>query len=110
RRAIRALKERYFAIGRERVAAVAPRGRGREREAELDRVTFSLFGMLNWVYAWYDPARHGAPHAVARTIHRVALDGLRGREPAAAHAATERALAHLELPSPIRRRGTAGGR
>ena len=108
RRAIRALKERYFALGRRLVAAVAPRGRGRNRELELDRVTFSVFGMLNWVYAWYDPARHGAPHDVARSIHRVALGGLRGRAPAVL-AATERAVERMQLRSPVRRRAAARG-
>jgi AcrR family transcriptional regulator len=101
RRAIRELKERYFRIGRDIVATLLPAGR--DRGAELDRSTFTIFGMLNWVYAWYDPERHGTPHQVARTVHRVALSGLVARSPTrAAQTATEHALAQMRVRSPIR--------
>ena len=109
RRAIRALKERYFAIGRGIVASVVPGRRGgRSREVELDRATFAIFGMLNWVYAWYQPSRYGDPHGVARTIHRIALSGLVARSPSrASQAATERSLARLTVRSPVRLRAAS---
>jgi AcrR family transcriptional regulator len=111
RRAIRALKERYFSIGRAIVASVVPGGRrSRAREAELDRATFSIFGMLNWVYAWYRPSRYGDPHDVARTIHRIALSGLVARSPSrASQAATERTLARMQVRSPVRARDASPG-
>ena len=71
---VRSLKESYTAIGREIVAALY-------REAsplDLERMTYAVFGMLNWVYGWYDPARHGTPGEVARSLHRLALTGLTG--------------------------------
>ncbi len=84
RATVRALKERYFAIGREIVGQLVTGGCGRigadgrsvEDVAEVDRITYSLFGMLNWIYGWYEPERHGSPEEVARTIHQMALCGL----------------------------------
>ncbi len=82
RRDVRGLKERYFEIGRgivrELIELGGEGGAGRpsEDEAELERVTYSLFGMLNWIYGWYRPDRHGSPQELARTIHEMALGGL----------------------------------
>jgi TetR/AcrR family transcriptional regulator, cholesterol catabolism regulator len=88
RRVVRTLKERYFEIGRAIVRDVVEGGcgtPGTEGSAgdplELERATYGVFGMLNWVYAWYDPKRHGAPGEVASTIHRITLCGLVARCP-----------------------------
>ncbi len=89
RRVVRSLKERYFEIGREIVRDVVNEGcgtpgavpRGSLDDAELARATYGVFGMMNWVYAWYDPKLHGSPGDVARTIHRVTLCGLVARCP-----------------------------
>ncbi len=89
RRVVRALKEQYYEIGREIVRDVVNEGcgtpgavpRGSVDDAELSRATYGVFGMLNWVYAWYDPKLHGTPGDVARTIHRVTLCGLVARCP-----------------------------
>jgi AcrR family transcriptional regulator len=89
RRVVRALKEQYFEIGREIVRLVVDEGcgdgravpRGAVDDAELERATYNLFGMMNWVYAWYDPKQHGPPSDVARTIHRITLCGLVARCP-----------------------------
>lgn len=89
RRVIRALKEQYYEIGRELVREVVNEGcgtpgavpRSSVDDAELARATYSVFGMLNWVYTWYDRRRHGTPADVARTIHRVTLCGLVARCP-----------------------------
>jgi len=89
RRTVRLLKERYFQIGRDIVASILAAGcssPGAEGAASLDpaeveRVTYSVFGMLNWSYGWYDPQHHGTPQDVARTIHAVAVCGLVARCP-----------------------------
>jgi AcrR family transcriptional regulator len=82
---VRARKDRYFAMGRDLLRAVVePRPSGgdaarrklRIDDAELDRATYALFGMMNWIHAWYDPERHGDAADVARTIHRVAVHGV----------------------------------
>lgn len=108
RRALREIKEQYFALGREIVGSVVQRVRPRAGSAaadprELDRATYSIFGMLNWVYGWYDAARHGDAHEVARTIHRIAMSGLVARSPTrSSQAATERLVSRVRVRSPIR--------
>lgn len=111
RREVRELKERYFRLGRDLVEAAAAGHAAHPDAIEIERATFSIFGMLNWVYAWYEPSRHGDAAEVARTIHRIALSGLVARAPSrSAQSATERALAQVRVRSPIRlsRRASAG--
>ena len=89
RRTVRLLKERYFQIGRDIVASIlgagcsspGADGAGSLDPAEIERVTYSVFGMLNWSYGWYEPEQHGTPEDVARTIHAVAVCGLVARCP-----------------------------
>ena len=78
RQVIRGLKDSYFEIGRKIVSAIATRY-SHVPDPELERATYGLFGMLNWVYGWYEPSRHGSPDEVAGTIHRMALHGLTGK-------------------------------
>jgi AcrR family transcriptional regulator len=87
RQEVRNLKERYFAIGRDVVMGVvcqgestpdAKEGWANPEDPELERSTYGIFGMLNWVYGWYEPSRHGATKDVARTLHRMAIWGLTG--------------------------------
>jgi AcrR family transcriptional regulator len=85
---VRALKERYTEIGRDIVAALYREA----TSADLERMTYAVFGMLNWVYGWYDPARHGTPGEVARSLHRLALTGLTGDYRARASIELERRL------------------
>ena len=87
RREVRESKERYFELGRTILTEVlaagcaeAP-GRGEEDSRELERLTYTLFGALNWVYGWYDATHHGAPGELARTIHRLVLCGVVARCP-----------------------------
>jgi AcrR family transcriptional regulator len=84
RREVRGLKERYFTIARDIVRELIEKSRdqaaaaGRETadDAELERITYSIFGMLNWIYGWYRPELHGTHQELARTIHRLAFCGL----------------------------------
>lgn len=89
RRTVRRLKEDYFRLGREILRRLIEQGcAGAESEArepvadaELDRIAYSVFGMLNWIYGWYDPEVHGSPSELARTIHRLVLCGVVTRCP-----------------------------
>ena len=42
--------------------------------------TMSLFGMLNWLYRWYDPTRGRSPNVVAHQIATQFLHGLNAIE------------------------------
>ena len=100
RQRVRSLKEAYFRVGREHVAAVFASGCGTEETTPrlpksvqspvdavaLDRATYSIFGMINWVWAWYEPELHGTPDDVARSIHSLAVCGLVTRCPASPNA------------------------
>lgn len=72
---VRILKERYYDLGRAIIARLY-RGEPKSGRDDLERTTYGVFGMLNWVYAWYEPKRHGTPGEVARSLHRLALSGL----------------------------------
>jgi AcrR family transcriptional regulator len=82
RKQVRALKERYYSLAESLVEGMvsrSPSDRGRPSRAdgiEVERLTYGLFGMLNWVWAWYEQDRHGDARAVARTIHAMATRGL----------------------------------
>ncbi|MBI4564580.1 MAG: TetR/AcrR family transcriptional regulator [Planctomycetes bacterium] len=79
-RTIRNLKDRYTAILREIVRNVCrSAAKGPVSEKSIDRKTFLLFGMMNWIYGWYSAARHGAPEELAEEIYRTFLYGLSGR-------------------------------
>ena len=72
---IRDLKQRYFEIGQTILRVVVAAKTPSIDELELERMTYSMFGMLNWIYGWYEPARHGTPEELARTIQNVVLHG-----------------------------------
>jgi len=76
RRAIRVLKEGYFQLGLQVVRRLVEGGGETLDDGELERRTYSLFGMLNWIYGWYQPERYGTPQELAATIHRIAVGGL----------------------------------
>jgi AcrR family transcriptional regulator len=115
RKTVRLLKEGYFNICRDIVASIlvsgcnSPDAGGVERldHAEVERITYSVFGMLNWSYGWYDPRQHGSPQDVAQTIHALAVCGLVARCPQRfAQRSLERHLDAITLPPLIG--GTAG--
>jgi TetR/AcrR family transcriptional regulator, cholesterol catabolism regulator len=96
---VRTLKERYYDIGRAIVAELYRDGDAGEQE----RLTYGIFGMLNWVYGWYQPSRHGSPGEVARSLQRLALAGLTGEWRARGSADIERRLS-IVAPLPLLRR------
>jgi AcrR family transcriptional regulator len=71
---IRARKQRYFDIGHSIVRDLV---NGESLSSiEVERRTYSLFGMLNWMWGWYEADRHGTPETVAESIVRMARGGL----------------------------------
>ena len=114
RKKVRLLKEGYFQIVRDIVASIlaagcnAPGASGVAGldPAEVERVTYSVFGMLNWSYGWYEPEQHGTPQDVARTIHAVAVCGLVARCPhRSAEGNLERQLGAIAPPPLVGRPG-----
>lgn len=110
RREVRALKERYFAICRAIVAGVADAGCGVPgaeplgplSAAEIDRSTYNIFGMLNWIYGWHREDRHGTAQDVARSVYRLTLCGLVARCPSSSLVTEmERHVSRFRVLSPV---------
>jgi hypothetical protein len=78
RAVIRALKQRYFAIGEALLRDVLARGPARSA-VEIERQAYCMFGMLNWIFGWYTPAAHGTPDELARTILEMTVSGVSGK-------------------------------
>jgi len=50
----------------------------RVRGVDLRVATFSLFGMMNWIYNWYNPRKDVNVAGLAQNITRIFLTGLLG--------------------------------
>lgn len=81
RRRIRAQKERYYAMAERLIKELSAHGQRRSMAAaELERTTYGMFGLVNWVWAWYEPTRHGHHRDVARTLHTMIVRGVTGED------------------------------
>lgn len=83
--AIRRLKQAYtdcvqFAVG-EYIAA----RRDPASADELERKTYLLFGMMNWIFGWYSFDQHGSVDALAEEIYLTFTQGCLGPRPVATH-------------------------
>jgi AcrR family transcriptional regulator len=66
-----ALRQEYFRLVRDVVSQVF-----HHSQYEIDMATFFLFGSLNWVYMWYDPAKNSDIQRVTTQFLTVFLDGI----------------------------------
>ena len=73
-RKVEDLRRGYFKQVLEVVRALKPFRPG----LDPGMATLSLFGMLNWVYTWYDPARDEGERRLANQITNLFLNGVRG--------------------------------
>ena len=81
--AIAELRRRYF----ECLAAVIGELLGVDAAAALTdgrirRKTLFVFGMLNWIFMWYDPKRDNSVEGVGDEMVSLVLEGLHGESPA----------------------------
>ena len=63
---------------------------------DLRVATFSLFGMMNWIYNWYDSRKDVDVAGLARNITRIFLSGFLGDAPADGEETGRES--HLERP------------
>jgi AcrR family transcriptional regulator len=76
---IRALKEDYQIIAREFVSAYIKEIKGENcSRKELDRKTYLLFGMMNWIFGWYSKKSHGTEEELVQDIYFTFTQGLCG--------------------------------
>jgi AcrR family transcriptional regulator len=50
----------------------------RIRDIDIRVATFSLFGMMNWIYNWYSPRKDGDVTGLSQNITRLFLSGFLG--------------------------------
>lgn len=75
-----ALRRRYHRLLSEVVAEFMDgRVPGASLEARSRHASLFVFGMLNWIFMWYDPARHGSVEQIGEEMIELTLNGLRSR-------------------------------
>ncbi len=72
---VRVLKVRYYQQLRPIVAEIASSA---AQPMAVERATYHLFGMLNWLYGWYEAERHGSVTETADSIYAMAICGISG--------------------------------
>ncbi|HET7791257.1 MAG TPA: TetR/AcrR family transcriptional regulator [Gemmatimonadales bacterium] len=76
---VNAIKRRYVDLLQGLLQDAAPE----ERSADSSAAAYVLFGMMNWIYNWYDPAGEIAPDRLAELIARIFLGGFVEAHPTA---------------------------
>jgi TetR/AcrR family transcriptional regulator, cholesterol catabolism regulator len=71
RRRVNAIKRRYVDLLEGLLREAAPE----ESDGERSAASYLLFGMMNWIYNWYDPAGALDPERLADLITRVFSGG-----------------------------------
>lgn len=84
--AIRRLKARYAACVRHAVGEYLAAHDRPADAAVIERKSFLLFGMMNWIFGWYSFDEHGPAQDLAAEIHATFTQGcLHGPDPAPHH-------------------------
>ncbi|MHC4960126.1 MAG: TetR/AcrR family transcriptional regulator [Planctomycetota bacterium] len=65
------LRRRYVRLMRGIVEEIGP------KDVPPAVATFLLFGMMNWLYTWYDPERDGSSDDIADHVVAIFLGGIR---------------------------------
>jgi len=66
--------------------------RGNPRPVDVTVATYALFGMMNWIYNWYDPRGKLSVSQLVDNITRLFLSGFLSQgEQAPAHGRSEQA-------------------
>lgn len=78
-RKIKALKDRYTRVARGLIADLSQSLTDRPlRGKRLARETFILFGMMNWIFGWYERSKHGRMDDLVDDICITFVGGLSG--------------------------------
>jgi len=75
--AIRKLKDQHAGDAREIVKKVHKATTGSSIGTQrLERLTYLLFGMMNWIFGWYSQKEHGSVDELIRDIYRTFMHGI----------------------------------
>lgn len=79
---VETLRRRYYHLFTMAVAELMAGSVEGARETRASRhATLYIFGMLNWIFMWYDPARHGSVEQIGEEMLDLILHGLRRAQP-----------------------------
>jgi len=75
---VEVIRRQYYRLMAAAVADVmgGPRAKGKETRKSRHATLF-IFGMLNWIFMWYDPSRHGTVEQIGKEMRDLVLNGLR---------------------------------
>jgi AcrR family transcriptional regulator len=78
---IEQLRRRYFRVMAEVVGEIlGTEDGGNNGEDEVRHYSLFIFGMLNWIFMWFDPERDAPVEALGDKVIHLVLSGLRGQE------------------------------
>ena len=74
---VQELRRRYYRVMTAAVSAImdGPGGSRPPSRRSLNAALFT-FGMLNWIFMWYDPARHGSMRQIGDEMYALVYQGL----------------------------------
>ncbi len=81
RRQIHALKKAYYRLCFDQVAAL--KRQRKLRHLNTRTAVLALFGMMNWIYTWYDPRRDPDAETLSTEMSTIFFGGIFGRESSA---------------------------
>ncbi len=70
-------KQQYTKLVR-RILSEVQQANGTQQKIDLTVATYALFGMMNWIYNWYDPAGALSVNGLVDNITRLFLSGFLG--------------------------------
>lgn len=75
------LRKRYYRLMADTLAdLMTDPGRNGGKSRMSRHTALYLFGMLNWIFMWYDPARYGTVEEIGEEMIDLVLNGIRGCE------------------------------
>jgi AcrR family transcriptional regulator len=81
---IKKLKDRHTADARDIIQEIHTAAGHPLDQRALERQTFLLFGMMNWIFGWYSSRTHGGIEELIRDIYRTFMYGASGGQAPAA--------------------------
>jgi TetR/AcrR family transcriptional regulator, cholesterol catabolism regulator len=73
---VEALRRRYYRLMTAVIAELIEGRAGAPESRESRHAALFIFGMLNWIFMWYDPARHGTVEQIGEEMLDLVLNGL----------------------------------
>lgn len=72
-----AIRRRYYQLMSKAIADLRSAGVSTRESRESRHAALFVFGMLNWIFMWYDPSRYGSVEQIGQEMLELILNGLR---------------------------------